>query len=397
MQRVGDRLGHLGRAGDEERSCPSRPPTSSPSTFASRWRVSPAQPGLVGHRQDHRSPSIRRSSSSSSSRNADDSRVAVRVDERDAVRQRLVGDEAEHRAEDGDPDPAGDEDVLLARVLREQERALRLLDLHLVAHLELGERLLERSVAQPRREPDGAVSRSARSRARCGGAGPSRRRGRGRAARPRSTRPGAIVGVVLDGEADEEPFPSRPGASRRRSPHRPQSTVSRRRRRARRARSPRRAAAASASAPRSARRPACRRRAAARSPRRGRTASRRSSTSRRRAAPSTACPGSGSYGRPTLPGLSSRVCPTRRSYCMCVCGGDDARGPHAGRELGHDAPSGVSTVHALLVAPRRRRGRRAVSPSRVDLDRDARLRAARGTRPSVRPCSCCSCSQTAIS
>ena len=80
--------------------------------------------------------------------------IAIRVDERDAVRQLLVGDVAQHRAEDGDADTAGDEDVVDGRVLGQEEGALRLLDLDLVPDLELGERALEGGVAESRREPD---------------------------------------------------------------------------------------------------------------------------------------------------------------------------------------------------------------------------------------------------
>jgi hypothetical protein len=36
--------------------------------------------------------------------------VAVRIDERRAVRKPLLTDVAEHAPKDGDPDPAGDED-----------------------------------------------------------------------------------------------------------------------------------------------------------------------------------------------------------------------------------------------------------------------------------------------
>ena len=82
--------------------------------------------------------------------------VAVRVDERDSVRQALLDDVAEHAAEDGDPDPAGDERVGAVGLHRQREVALGLLDVDLGADVELGERLLERRVAQPRGEPEHA-------------------------------------------------------------------------------------------------------------------------------------------------------------------------------------------------------------------------------------------------
>ena len=108
------------------------------------------------------------------------------------------------RAEDRDPDPAGDEDVRRRSVSSgSRNDALRLLDLDLVADLELGERPLEGGVAQPRREPDDAVVG---------------RRGDERdvAAQPLLVRVAAVgqldpevgagpeVGVVLDREEDEQ-------------------------------------------------------------------------------------------------------------------------------------------------------------------------------------------------
>ena len=85
----------------------------------------------------------------------------------------------------------------------QQERALRLLDLDLVADLELGERLLEGAVAEPGREPDDA---------RLG------RRGDERDVPPQTflvvvpavrqldpeVGAGPVVGIVLDGEEDEQ-------------------------------------------------------------------------------------------------------------------------------------------------------------------------------------------------
>jgi hypothetical protein len=50
--------------------------------------------------------------------------VAVRVDERHAVGQILLGDLAEHAADYGDADAVGDEDVLLGSVLGQEEAAL---------------------------------------------------------------------------------------------------------------------------------------------------------------------------------------------------------------------------------------------------------------------------------
>ena len=271
----------------------------------------------------------------------------------------LVGDVAEHRAEDGDPDAAGDEDVLLARVLGQQERALRLLDLHLVADLELRSvclKAVSRSlVASPTTPPSvGEVASEMWRRRPFSSSWPRS----GSSTQKYAARP--VVRIVLDGEEDEQrSLRDLPLLGDRRL-HGRQSTVSRRRRPALRARSPRPAAAASASAPRSARSSASRRRAAARPRRRGRTAS---GAARRpgRAAPSRRIPGSSSYGRPTLPGLSSLRLPHAAVVLHVRVRRDDARGVDAGRELG-DTRSPASRRSRT---PRRcaaSRGRRASRP-----------------------------------
>ena len=80
--------------------------------------------------------------------------IAIRVDECHLVGLAGIGDVSEHAAEDGDPDSARHEHVLPLRVLGQVVVALRLLDLDLVADLELGQRALEGGVAQARAEPE---------------------------------------------------------------------------------------------------------------------------------------------------------------------------------------------------------------------------------------------------
>ena len=70
------------------------------------------------------------------------------------MRKPLFRDVAEHAPKDGDPDPAGDEDIVARRVLGEEERSLRLLDVDLGADRELVERALEGAVAEARAEPE---------------------------------------------------------------------------------------------------------------------------------------------------------------------------------------------------------------------------------------------------
>src|SRR3954451_19460546 len=88
--------------------------------------------------------------------------IAVGIDERDLVGLTCVGDVAKHASENRDPDPAGDEDVMPLGILGEPEVALGLLDLDLGADLELGERALERRVADPRAEPQDSPFRRRR-------------------------------------------------------------------------------------------------------------------------------------------------------------------------------------------------------------------------------------------
>src|SRR4051812_6690389 len=83
--------------------------------------------------------------------------IAVRVDERDAMRQPLLGDVEEHRAKDGDADAARDERERPFRLAREEEVALRLLDVDLGADGKLRERTLERRVAHARAEAEDAA------------------------------------------------------------------------------------------------------------------------------------------------------------------------------------------------------------------------------------------------
>ena len=94
--------------------------------------------------------------------------VAVRVDERHAMRKLLLGDVAQHAPENGDADPAGDEDIWTIGVLGKQEVSLRLLHVDLGSNGELCERTLERAVTEAgteaedstlvRRGDDGDVS-----------------------------------------------------------------------------------------------------------------------------------------------------------------------------------------------------------------------------------------------
>jgi hypothetical protein len=88
--------------------------------------------------------------------------VAVRVHERHAIRLAGVVDVPEHAAEDGDPDAARDEHVRRGRVLRQDEIALRLLDLDLRPDRQLDERPLERRVAEAGAEAEHAALRRRR-------------------------------------------------------------------------------------------------------------------------------------------------------------------------------------------------------------------------------------------
>jgi len=73
--------------------------------------------------------------------------VAVRVNQRDSVRQVFLGDVTEHAAKDRDADPAREEHVPLIRVFGEQEASLRFFHLCLGSDRKLDQRALERGVA----------------------------------------------------------------------------------------------------------------------------------------------------------------------------------------------------------------------------------------------------------
>src|SRR3954454_22494456 len=73
------------------------------------------------------------------------------------MRKPLLGDVSQHAPEDRYPDPAGDKDIPPARVPREKEVPLRLLDLHLGSDRHLRERALERGVAHARAEAEHAT------------------------------------------------------------------------------------------------------------------------------------------------------------------------------------------------------------------------------------------------
>ena len=80
--------------------------------------------------------------------------IAVRVDQRYPVWKLLLDDVAEHAAKDRDADAAGDEHVWLVRLLREEERSLRLLDVDLGPDRQLDERALEGAVTDSRAEAE---------------------------------------------------------------------------------------------------------------------------------------------------------------------------------------------------------------------------------------------------
>src|SRR3954471_7259281 len=107
-----------------------------------------ARPLRIGrHRRNHRQPGDPRLELRQLVEPGGRRAVAARVQQRDAIRQRAISDKAKHGAEDGNPNPARDEDVLGCRVIREREVPPRLLDLDRSADLELGEAALERGVA----------------------------------------------------------------------------------------------------------------------------------------------------------------------------------------------------------------------------------------------------------
>jgi len=58
--------------------------------------------------------------------------VAIRIDKRHTIRKVLLGDVPQHAPEDGDADPAGDEDIWTIGVLGKEEVSLRLF------HVDLG-------------------------------------------------------------------------------------------------------------------------------------------------------------------------------------------------------------------------------------------------------------------
>ncbi len=73
------------------------------------------------------------------------------------MREPLLRDVAEHAAKDRDPDSPGDEHVGPIGLIREQKASLRLLDLDRGSDGKLGERPLERGVAQARAETEHAA------------------------------------------------------------------------------------------------------------------------------------------------------------------------------------------------------------------------------------------------
>ena len=83
--------------------------------------------------------------------------VAVRIDERDAMRQPLLRDVQEHRAKDRDADAARDEHEGPVGLARHEEVALRLFHVDLGADGKLAERALERRVAKARAEAEDAA------------------------------------------------------------------------------------------------------------------------------------------------------------------------------------------------------------------------------------------------
>ena len=97
---------------------------------ASMRRVSPSQSAVVGHRQHEANVRERALELLELVEKAGRLPVAVRIDERDPVRQALLGDVPEHAPEDGDPDAAGDEHVRLLQCPRGGGSPLGLLGGH---------------------------------------------------------------------------------------------------------------------------------------------------------------------------------------------------------------------------------------------------------------------------
>ena len=157
LERGRHRVRHLGRPGDHER----RAGQLVADVVAEEAGVEPprlACPArILRHGQDQADVLVRAGDVLELVEERGRLAVAVRVDQRHAIPGARVLDVPEHGAEGGDPDPAGDEDQQPRRVLRQDEVALRLLDLDLGPDGELGERALEGAVAEPCAEPDHAA------------------------------------------------------------------------------------------------------------------------------------------------------------------------------------------------------------------------------------------------